>query len=366
MHRGLIAYIIAFIVIIIAAYLYTGFRFLSTGSKPKVTTTTSPPVSGTTTLDSSSTTTTVLSNTTNTIPVTSCSDVRLVGEAYSTTYTELCDSTGGRFGLWVAAGDSGSEHVTIVGANNKTYINQTSKYYCMTFYQNFTAPPQQYRITYQTGPGGGICGNSAITINDTTVPPLVVYNEIYNGNFGNGAYTGWNVSNPGFGTKPLNISYAYKNLCYQGRPWSNYNGSYFATTYNCGTTTSPGNLTSSPFLVSPLNPFLNFKLISPQDNNLYIEVLVANYKIINGEQVYANSTPVEMAHFNTFNATTTQYSQSTFANVTLPLTLYVNKPVEIRLVALDYGSSFISAGDFVTSNRPHQDKGIVENITFIN
>jgi hypothetical protein len=174
------------------------------------------------------------------------------------------------------------------------------------------------------------------------------------------------MSSPGFGSTPFNISYANKKICYQGRPWSNYNGSYFATTYNCGTTTSPGNLTSSPFIVSPSNPFLNFRLISPQDNNLYVEVLLANYKIVNGQQMYINSTPVEIAHFNTFNNTITQYSQSTFANVTLPLTLYVNKPVEIRLVAREYSSSFIAAGDFVTSNKPSQDRGIAENITFTN
>jgi|GEM_PF-915324 hypothetical protein len=366
MHRGLLAYVVAIIVVIIAAYLYTGFRFLPFVKNAKITTTVNPIISGTTTIQTSSTTTVIGSTINSSIPVTSCSHVNIIGQAYSTTYTEFCNSSGGTFGLWVAAGNSGMEHVSIVGANNRTYVNQTSKYYCTTFYQNFTGPAQLYKITYETGPGGGICGNSQIIINTTTTPPLVVYSDIYNGNFGSGEYTGWNMSSPGFGSTPFNISYANKKICYQGRPWSNYNGSYFATTYNCGTTTSPGNLTSSPFIVSPSNPFLNFRLISPQDNNLYVEVLLANYKIVNGQQMYINSTPVEIAHFNTFNNTITQYPQSTFANVTLPLTLYVNKPVEIRLVAREYSSSFIAAGDFVTSNKPSQDRGIAENITFTN
>ncbi len=358
MKKAIIAYLVVLSVMVIITYIFTGFKFSSLQRKT-ITTLTS---TASTSIEASTVATTTI-NYNNSIS--SCSNFQIVGQSLDTIYTVKCSSNGGTLGLWVAAGISGTESVKIVGADNRTYVNQNSTYNCTTFFQNFTAPAQTYTITYITGVGGGSCGNSVIIINTTTVPPKVVYHYIYNGNFGNGAYTGWNVINPGFGTAPLNISYADSKLCYVGRNWSNYNGGYFATTYNCGVSVAPGNITSSPFLADPTKPFLNFRLISPDDNNIYIELLNANYKVINNKQVYVNSTPVAIAHFNTYNLSVTSgYASSTFANVTIPLTQYINDILQVRVVAVTVeGSHFIAAGDFVLSNRPHQDKGVVANIT---
>ena len=359
MHRGILAYVVILIVLIIGAYVYTGFKLLPLATQ-KSTSTAYTSTTLTTTTPTTSATTTINYNNF----LSSCYGLKLVGTAPDTTNITECSSNGGEYGLWVAAGNYGSESVQIIGANNRTYVNQTSNYDCITFYQNFTLTPQAYRVIYQTGHGGSTCGKSTIVINGSTAPPIIAYQFVYNGNFDNGEYTGWNVSSPGFGTAPLNITYANKKLCYQGRPWSNYNGTYFATTYNCGITTAPGNITSSPFIVNPSKPFLNFKLISPQDNNLYVELLRANYRIVNGQQVYTNSSPVEIVHFNTFNLSITSYSQSTFTNVTLPLTLYINEPLQVRIVSRETGQNFIAAGDFAFSNRPHQDAWVTENLTF--
>ena len=352
-----VVYIIALIAMILAVYGFTGFRFLG------MHTTT------TTVIHTTSVTTTAESTTANyTTPIVPCNGFSLSGPLINDTFTARCDWTGGMLGLWVAAGVSKTERVMIVGANGRTYVNQTSSYNCTTFFQNFTGPSQVYTITFITGKGGGTCGTPLMKLNTTTSPPLEVYDYVYNSKFGNGEYTGWSVSGPGFGKAPLNITYANSKLCYSGDRWSNYNGTYFATTYNCGTAVAPGNLTSSPFLVSPKEPFLNFRLISPQNNNLYIELLRANYRISNGSDSYVNSTPVEIAYFNTYNLTTNPNSTSNFQNVTIALTQYVNQALQIRLVSnlTSTGSSdYVAAGDFVLSDRPNQARGVISNITSV-
>ncbi|MFI5412781.1 MAG: hypothetical protein ACHQX1_02725, partial [Candidatus Micrarchaeales archaeon] len=234
---------------------------------------------------------------------------------------------------------------------NKTYVNQTSTYRCITFFQNWTGPDQIYSIIYKTGKGNGSCGLSKIIMNGTTSPPVAItYNNIiYNGDFSNGEYTGWTVTNPGFGTVPFNITYANSNMCYYGQPWANYNGTFFATTYNCGISVAPGNITSSLFLVNPAKPFLDFMVISPQDNFLYVELL------------NTNNTPVLVAHFNTFNSSRVNAS-STFVNVTIPLTQYVNRVLRIRVVAVSEASDYIAVGNFYLSSRPIQDNNVEVNI----
>jgi hypothetical protein len=355
MNKGIIAFIILISVVLIIVYAYTGFRFIS----PKKVTTSLTSIATTSITNVSLATSTIQS--TN-----SCSAFEILGVALNTTYVDNCSSDGGTLGVWVAAGLGGMESVKIVGADGVIYVNQTSAYNCTTFYQNFTAPAQLYTVTFKTGKGGGSCGSPLVLINTSTTPPQIAYTYIYNGNFGNGKYTGWNTTNPGFGTEPLNITYADSKLCYQGTPWSNYEGGYFATTYNCGISVSPGNITSSPFIVNPAEPFLNFKLISPAGAALYFELLRANYKVSDGTEIYANSTPLAIIHFNTYNLSATINSSSTFANVTIPLTLYTNQVLQVRIVADEVGTNFIAAGDFVFANGPHQDKYVISNFTTIN
>lgn len=358
LHKGHLAWTIAVIIIIVLAIAYTGFRFIT---NPIVRSTFSTSTS--TTINGTTSTTTVPPAINYSNSASPCRNFQLVVQNFNTTYTARCISDGSTLGVWLGAGDGGTEHVTIVGADNKTYINATTRYNCTTFFKNFTGPAQIYNITLMTGIGGGSCGNPNIVINTTTTLPKVIYEYIYNGDFANGQYTGWNATNSSFGAAPLNISYADSNLCYQGQPWSNYNGSFFATTYNCGTTTTPGNLTSIPFIANPQRPFLNFRIISPDDNNIYVELLTQNFKTVNGQQVYVNTTPVVIAHFNTYNLSVSLNSSSRFENVTIPLTRYINQVMQIRVVSAETSGKYVAVGDFVLSNKPNQQVGIAANIT---
>ena len=275
----------------------------------------------------------------------------LVGQRLNNTYTTKCISIGATLGLWVAAGDGGVASIKVVGADGKTYANRTSDYNCTAFLQNFSAPAQLYTVTFKTGVGGGSCGNPSIIINTTSVPPPVVYTYILNGNFGSGRYTGWNTSGAGFGSNAFNISYQDAKMCYQGSKWSNYNGSYFATNYGCGSAVAPGNLTSSPFIVSPGDPFLNFRIISPEDEGLYVELLGVSNTVI-------------IAHFNTYNLSLTTNGTSTFQNVSIPLTSYINQQLRIRVVGNAINNAdYIAVGDFSLAKRPDQQKGVGINIT---
>jgi hypothetical protein len=356
--KAAIAYIVILIILVVVTYLFTGFRFLLPGHGITKTTITG----SSSTISNAGNSTVTASTTINASNTESpCSSFQIVSQKFNSSTISKCLSTGGTYGVWVAAGNSGSESVRIIGADGRTYVNQTSSYNCTTFFQNFTGPAQLYTVTFTTGPGNGSCGNSEVLINTTTTPPQNVYNYIYNGNFGNGQYTGWNKTNPGFGNAPLNITRSNNpNVsCYYGTPWKNYNGTYFATTYNCGTSVSIGNLTSSTFSVNPGTPFLNFRIISPQDNQLYVELLRQTYS--DGEFVL---TPVTIAHINTYNSSTSLNASSTFANVSIPLTSYVNQNLKVRLVAGAF-NNFIAAGDFALAKRPNQQIGVAINITVL-
>lgn len=360
MDKVIIIYVVAIAAVIAAIYGITGFRFLSLG-KSSTTIITIPATSASSSSTASSTTSTTSIN--YTVPMEQqCSSLNITESAFDVIYITQCKSGGGLLGIWVAGGDSGGASVKIVGADGITYVNSSSTLRCIGFLRNVTLPAQSYNITFRTGNGGGSCGTPQMVINTTTTPPVVIYDYIYNGNFSDGTYNGWNVVNPGFGTAPLNITYANSKLCYQGIPWKNYKGNYFATTYNCGVSVAPGNITSSFFTVSPSEPFLNFKLISPQDNNLYVELLKANFKTVNGKSVYVNSTVVAIAHYDTYNISITPDSGATFANVTLPLTEYILNTLQVRIVAGTM-NNYIAAGDFNMSSRPRQDKWVSENIT---
>ena len=192
---------------------------------------------------------------------------------------------------------------------------------------------------------------TTLPVNTSTIPAnATVYQNVYNGNFSKG-YSGWNISGKGFGTAPLNITHANTAnvMCYLGTPWANYNSTFFATTYNCGLSNVNGNITSSYFKV--VKPFLNFRIISPQDKGIYVEILY-------------NHMPYIIVHYNTYNNTLYTNSSSTFRNVTIPLEPILGKVVQIRVVAKTLKQqTYIGVEGFGLSNAPHEDIGVIENIT---
>lgn len=347
---GVIVYIVLLLFVIIAWFLATHFA-LPTFKSPVTT----PPSN---TQNTSNTVKTPPKNTITVIPyIYSCNNLMLdfpdILNNSGASVNEQCNWTGGNLGLWVASSNFSFEHINLIGANGKTYINQTTTYTCPTFYSNFTLPAGTYNIIFKVGSitsAPTACKLALMKFNQTLIPSQQIYSFVYNGNFSTGTYTGWQLTGKGFGSAPLNITAANKNTtseCYISAPWVGYNGSYVGTTFNCGTSVAPGNLTSSLFYAN--KPFLNFKIISPENNFLYVEIL------------YSNNTPAIIAHYNTYN-TTPQISNasSTFMNATIPLLTVQGKPVRIRVVADTLTRErFIAVGDFALSDKPEETPGIL-------
>ncbi len=197
--------------------------------------------------------------------------------------------------------------------------------------------------------------SNATTITIPSCLSLAQTVPIYNGNFSTGNYTGWEVSGYGFGTSPLNLTYANQNMGYYNHTWVDYNGTFVATTFHGGLALQNGNLTSMPFKV--VEPYLNFKIISPQNNLLYVEIL-------------SNGKPVIVAHYNTYNAPNNPYPSSQLANASMPLSLLMCQNVSIKVVAGVVGSlatrnQYIAIGDFYQSRQPVSTPGIIVNQTII-
>ncbi|MGC8479564.1 MAG: hypothetical protein ACP5M9_02760 [Candidatus Micrarchaeia archaeon] len=209
---------------------------------------------------------------------------------------------------------------TAINTTTNTIVNKTKTQQQTTVLQSTTTQQNNTSLS------DCISGSS-------TVP-------IYNGNFSTGTYAGWNVTGQGFGTAPANITEYNKNSEYYNSAWSNYNGEYFATTYDGGILISTGNLTSNSFEVT--EPYLNFKIVSPQDNLLQIEIL-------------QNGAPVMNETFNSYG--NLGAPSGTFENATIPLTQFICKNISIRIYsgvvytpATKY--DIIAAGDFYLSKTP--------------
>ena len=346
--KALGAFLALIIIVVVVWYFVYGFKGVGGGIVPTT----------------SSTTTTASGNqtggtTTTTIYLAGpCQTFSLITNTVNTLSEAKCSWTGGALGLWVESGNVKSTTISITGQDGVTYFNNSVSYQCITFFKNITLPAQNYIVAIKSGIStqnqSAACPYSGIVINSTLSPPQsATYKYVYNGNFSNGEYTGWNVTGKGFGTAPLNITYANSNAispCYLGTKWSNYHGAFIATTYSCGTEVAPGNITSSTFIAS--KSFLNFKLISPQNNFMYVEILY-------------NNTPYIIAHYNTFNVSSGGNASATFRNASIPLVTVINKPIRIKVVAnTQTAQSFLAVGDFALSTNPNQDKGILQNITF--
>jgi hypothetical protein len=177
--------------------------------------------------------------------------------------------------------------------------------------------------------------------------------SIPNGDFSDGTYNGWNLTGPGFGSAPFNLTFANSNMIYYGSPWSGYDGMFFATTYHGGQLLQEGNITSLAFNVNEL--YLNFKIISSQSDLLYVEIL-------------QNGKPRIITHYNTFEVPGVTDPQSVFMNASVPLGELLCQNVNVRVSARITGNpinklSYIAVGDFYLSRVPISTPGIVVNQT---
>ncbi|MCL4364886.1 MAG: hypothetical protein M1569_04155 [Candidatus Marsarchaeota archaeon] len=204
---------------------------------------------------------------------------------------------------------------------------------------------------------------SAITVNSTSIPTTTAFAgnascisseptaSIPNGAFSNGTYGYWVTNGLGFGSAPTNIKYANGNRSYYGSPWAGYTGDYFASNFRGGTSVVSGNLTSDPFLVT--EPYLNFKLISTQNNQLYVQIL-------------QNGTPRITTYFNTYAASNNVNATSTFVNASISLLPLLCKNIQIKVIGDTVGTlinqyNYIAVTGFYMSRHPASTAGILVN-----
>ena len=223
-----------------------------------------------------------------------------------------------------------SSHISTTTISHTTTANYST---------NITTPglPLQNQTGYES------------CISTSSKVPLV------NGNFSFDTYAGWNATG-GFGSLPFNIIQANNVGDYYNHTWSGYSGEFVATTYTGGLQHQPGNLTSSPFKV--VEPYLNFKLIAPKSNLIYIEVL-------------SGGKPFMVVHYNTYASPNSLYAPSTFQNASIPLTPLLCQNATVKVVTdvvgamPSYFQQYIAIGDFYMSKNATQTPGIVVNQTIV-
>ncbi len=223
---------------------------------------------------------------------------------------------------------------------------------------------QASTTTVAKGTNNSITGenstNSTGNSTNTTPPPtnkcesLSNTTAIPNGNFGTGTFANWTVEGNGFGTNPTNISYANLNNLYFNTSWTNYKGGYFATTFQ-GFTVHPGNLTSDPFKVT--QPYLNFQLVSPQNSDIYIEIL-------------SNGKPVLRTNYNTYAVAKGGAGNSMFENASIPVQMFICQDIQIKIVTgvlsqRTTSNEYLAIGNFYLSKVPVKVEGIIVNQTIV-
>ena len=206
--------------------------------------------------------------------------------------------------------------------------------------QNSTATTTAGAITTTSVTTTTILSQSCFSSNPTE--------PVYNGDFSMGNYSGWNQTNGGFGSAPTNLSYANAHQGYYNHTWVGYLGNFFASTFHGGIGVQPGNLTSQQFKIT--EPFLNFKIISPAQADLYVQVL-------------RNNVPIIVTHYNTYIASN-PYPSSQFMNASMPLSSFLCQNVTIRVVAGVVGGfassrQYIAVGDFQLSKSPYPNANLI-------
>ncbi len=306
--------------------------------------------------------TTPTTNNSTVYAVYGCNNYSLVGYTNST-QIGACKWKGGNLGIWLETGKTNYINISIIGQNNKTYVNQSYiPYSCNTYYSHFYAPAQIYYITISSSKGdtNGPCTNNYTIITTNTSIPIQIanktYYDFYQGSLSTGTYIGWNTSGTAFGNSPIDLTKANKIGCYPKDQWENYSDIYYISSYNCDPIETTGNITSSKFLVD--EPFLNFQIISPNNKNDYVELISPN-----GNYTYLTDS---ISTYNVINDNGSVVSQGyKLEDASIPISKLLGKIVRFRVVqGSNQNLNYIVIGDIEMSNTPKFSLGVKQSLNF--
>lgn len=339
MHKGIIAWVVIFVVLIALWYFFADFA--------------NPFGRGTTT--------TVVGNTVGytTVPGTvyTCIGEDAEVQGFNSVIRQSCTWGGGPIALWAASGMAGHTNAWVIGQDGHVYINETFTNPCIAFENVYNLPAQEYSVIVGSGlrnatQGRSACGYMGIEMGSLPDSANATFDRVVNGNFLTGTYYGWTATGPAFGVIPLNLTKANGEGCYpMAAQWRGYNGTYFASTYACGLASNKtGNLTSAAFTAD--SGFLNFQVLGSGGIFSYIEVLYDNQSYIKD-------------YISTSNMSNTRTGSFTFTNATIPLLTVRGKSVRIKIVVNEQApQDFLVVGDFRMGATPVPMKsGVLVNVT---
>ena len=143
MHKGIIAWVVIFVVLIALWYFFSDFA--------------NPFGRGTTT--------TVVGNTVGytTVPGTvyTCIGEDAEAQGFNSVIRQSCTWGGGPIALWAASGMAGHTNAWVIGQDGHVYINETFTNPCIAFENVYNLPAQEYSVIVGSGLRNATQGRSA-------------------------------------------------------------------------------------------------------------------------------------------------------------------------------------------------------------
>ncbi len=178
-------------------------------------------------------------------------------------------------------------------------------------------------------------------ITGTTTCKTVIANvSMVNPDFETGTYAGWNVTGSGWGSAPTSGSLANSQHLYYSVPYSGWQGTYFASSYQTGGRGAVGSLQSAPFTLD--KKYLEFLAIGQDDAQLCVALKIED------ETTYLDcnalrASPNVIRLFQPTLSTVSPYS--IFKRVSWDVSAYKGKQATIQVIDNSV-RSWIEVDDF--------------------
>ena len=180
----------------------------------------------------------------------------------------------------------------------------------------------------------------------STCRTVVVNASMNNPDFETGTYAGWNVTGSGWGGAPTSGSLANSQHLYYSVPYSGWQGTYFASSYQIGGRGAVGTLQSAPFTLN--KKYLEFLAIGQDDAQLCIGLKIED------ETMYKDCTalgasPSVIRLFQPTLSTVNPYS--VFKRISWDVSAYRGKQATIEVIDNSV-RSWIEVDDFRQTDTP--------------